>query len=143
MVDFEIVEADFQQYYHLDLEEALARGFRRSARLLINLPMESRFIMSKLDSKDWTWDKEVQSRILSSLEIISCQLSNMFRKKGKKKVKPGEQFQPDYVKKAKENAIRAKNMKRKITKEEMDNIKAFWKNRNPDVKLFEVQNGKS
>lgn len=143
MVEFEVVEADFQQFYNLDLEKALARGFRRCARLLINLPMESRFIMSKLDSKDWNWNKEVQSRILYSLEIISCQLTNMFRKKGKKKVKPGEQFQPDYVKKAKENAVRAKNMKRKITKEEMENIKAFWKRRNPNVKVFEVKNGKS
>ncbi|MBR5495299.1 MAG: hypothetical protein IKV71_06705, partial [Psychrobacter sp.] len=69
MADFEIIEADFQQYYNIDVSTL---GFQRYARLLINLPLEARFIKKYVPSKDWDFDKETQSRILMMLDVISC-----------------------------------------------------------------------
>ena len=112
MADFEIVEADFQQYYNLDVSTL---GFQRYARLLINLPLESRFVQKYSPFKDWNWDKEVQSRILQMLDLISCHLVNMHRKKGTKAVKVGEQFQPDFVLEAKKAL---KNEKKEAAKED-------------------------
>lgn len=137
MADYEIIEADFQQYYNLDIASL---KFRRYARLLVNLPMESRFVQKYLPSKDWDWDKEVQSRILQMLDIISCHLVNMHRKKGTKAIKPSEQFQPDYVKDAKKMA---KESKRETAKIEQEDLAAIFEARNKDVKkLEEIGNGK-
>ena len=136
MGSFAILEADFQQYYGLNLEPTLKNGFRRCARLLINLPAESRFVVQNADGKDWNWDKEVQSQILMQLNGISCQLTNMFRKKGSSPAKPAEQFQPDYVKQAKAKALAAKN-KQTVTEEEMQQIKDFWRLHNSNAKVYE------
>lgn len=119
MADFEIIEADFQQYYNLDVSTL---KFRRYARLLVNLPMQSRFVQKYLESKDWDWDKEVHSRILMMLDLISCQLSNMFKKKGTKPRKPAEQFQPDYVKKAKASVVRGKAEENAAINEDLKEI---------------------
>lgn len=133
MADFEIIEADFQQYYNLDVSRL---GFRRYARLLLNLPVDSRFISDKVDSKDWNWDKEVQSRILYTLDAISCQISNMNRKKGTKPRKPSDQFQPDYVTEAKKK-IQGKG---KLTKEEKEDLEAFFSRRNNKINNLERNN---
>ena len=131
MADFEILEADFQQYYNLDIS---LLGFRRFARLLLNLPLGSRFAQKYIPSKDWDWDKEVQSRILLQLDTISCQLSNMFRKKGTKPRKPSEQFQPNYVKDAKVEA----NGKKKIANEDAQkDLAEIFEKRNSNVKKIE------
>lgn len=135
MADFEIIEADFQQYYNLDIASL---GFQRYARLLSNLPIESRFVQKYLPSKDWDWDKEVQSRILQMLDIISCHLVNMRRKKGTKAIKPSEQFQPDYVKKAKNDI---KKEAKKVAKEEQKYLSALFEKKNNKVNKLEVPNG--
>lgn len=134
MADYEIIEADFQQYYHLDVATL---KFRRYARLLINLPIESRFAQKYLPSKDWNWDKEVQSRILQMLDIISCSLVNMHRKKGTKAIKPSEQFQPDYVKEAKKQA---KENKRETAKEDQEDLAKIFEARNNNVNKLERSN---
>ena len=127
MADYEIIEADFQQYYNLDIASL---KFRRYARLLVNLPIESRFVQKYLPSKDWDWDKEVQSRILQMLAIISCHLVNMHRKKGTKALKPSEQFQPDYVREAKNMA---KENKRETAKREQEDLAAIFEARNNNI----------
>ena len=127
MADYEIIEADFQQYYNLDIASL---KFRRYARLLVNLPIESRFVQKYLPSKDWDWDKEVQSRILQTLDIISCHLANMHRKKGTKAIKPSEQFQPDYVKEAKNMA---KENKRETAKTDQEDLAAIFEARNNNI----------
>lgn len=131
MADYEIIEADFQQYYNLDVATL---KFRRYARLLINLPIESRFVQKYLPFKDWDWDKEVQSRILQMLDIISCHLVNMHRKKGTKAIKPSDQFQPDYVKEAKKQA---KEDKRETAKEDQQDLAAIFEARNNKVNKLE------
>lgn len=136
MADYEIIEADFQQYYNLDIASL---KFCRYARLLMNLPIESRFVQKYLPSKDWDWDKEVQSRILQMLDIISCHLVNMHRKKGTKAIKPNEQFQPDYVREAKNMA---KENKRETAKTEQEDLAAIFEARNNNInRLDGVANG--
>lgn len=131
MVDFELIEADFQQFYNLDVSKL---GFQRYARLLVNLPVESRYFQKYLPFKDWDWDKEVQSRILQMLDLISCHLVNMHRKKGTKAVKVSEQFQPDYVKQAKKEV---KSGKREEAKETQEDLAAIFEQRNNKVKKLE------
>lgn len=91
--------------------------------------------MKYLESKDWTWDKEVQSRMLYTLNAISCQIANMVRKKGAKAIKPPEQFQPDYVKEAKKNIERAK---KQVNREDMEDLKEIFEARNNLTKKLEV-----
>lgn len=131
MADYEIIEADFQQYYNIDVATL---GFCRYARLLVNLPMESRFIQKYSPFKDWDWDKEVQSRILQMLDLISCHLVNMNRKKGTKALKVQEQFQPDYVKDAKKQL---KSGKKESNKEAQEDLAEIFESRNNNVKKLE------
>ena len=105
----------------------------------MNLPLESRFLQKHIPSKDWDWDKETRSRILMELDIISCQLSNIFKKKGAKPRKPAEQFQPDYVKDAKKGATEDKKVSNEESKRELAEI---FEKRNSNVnKLEEFNNG--
>ena len=131
MADFEIIEADFQQFYNLDV---MSLGFQRYARLLVNLPMESRFIQKYSPFKDWDWDKEVQSRILQMLDLISCHLVNMHRKKGTKALKVSDQFQPDYVKKAKKDI---KKQKKETAATNQEELASIFEKRNSEVKELE------
>ena len=87
-----------------------------------------------IPSKDWNFDKETQSRILMMLDLISCQLSNMFKKKGVKPRKPQEQFQPDYVRDAKKDA---KKQKKEISLEEQKDLAEIFEKRNSNVKSLE------
>ncbi len=139
MEDFEIIEADFQQFYNLNLQNELARGLFRCCRLLLNLPMESRFIRKYSPTKDWSWADETRSRILAYLDSIDCRLHNMTKKKSAKIAKPGEQFQPDYVKEAKEKY--SEERRRRVSKESLQRIQDFWHQRNPNAK-FIGENGR-
>ena len=92
-----------------------------------------------IPSKDWNWDKEVQSRILMELDIISCQFYNAFKGKNKKPRKPEEQFQPDYVKEAKKEMKSTKKVMNKDSQRELAEI--FEKRNNQVKKLEEKLNG--
>lgn len=85
-------------------------------------------------SKDWDFDKETQSRILMTLDVISCQLSNLFKKKGTKPRKPSDQFQPDYVKEAKESVGK---MKKEWGEEAQKDLAEIFEKRNNQVKDLE------
>lgn len=131
------MEADFQEYYGLDIYELVERDPQKAARLFGMLGPLSRTIMALNPAKDWTWDREVQSRILAKLDIISCQVANLFRKKGKSALKPDKQYQPDYVEDAKKQAEEIRKEKKKFDEKEMNQIKQFWKARNPKVRFFD------
>lgn len=102
----------------------------RYARLFSQLPPESRMMEKLSPLKDWNWDREVQSRIIAKLDIISCQLGNMMKKKGAKPMKPDEQFQPDYVKKGKNKLQKEHRKQSEVSAEDMEDIKDFWQQRN-------------
>lgn len=91
-------------------------------------------------ASEWDWDKETQSRILAKLDILSTQLGNLFRKKGSDKIKPEPQWQPDYVKEAKERAEEKKQAAKAFSEEDMKQIKAFWEARS-GIKLIGEKNG--
>ena len=61
----------------------------------------------------------------------------MFRKKGTKPRRPADQFQPDYVKKAK------KEVKKNgaVSEEEKESIASYFKAHNNSVKDFGETNG--
>lgn len=90
-----------------------------------------------IPSKDWDWDKETQSRILYTLDVISCQLSNIFKKKGAKPRKPAEQFQPDYVKEAKKGAKKEKLV---TNKEAQKDLAILFDRHNSKIKRLENKN---
>lgn len=87
--------------------------------------------------KDWNWDKETQSRILAKLDQISCILANMFRKEGSPKAKPDKQWQPDYVAEAKKKALAQSEEDKRLTQEQIETLKQFWKQRNPEAHFVE------
>ena len=136
MADFEIIEADFQQYYNLDVSKI---GFQRYARLLLNLPMESRFIQTKSPFKDWNWDREIQTQILHILDVLAVQYANAHRKKGSKALKIPELIQPDYVKKAKQEQKENKKDDNKIIQKDLAEM--FAKRNNKVKKIEGVANG--
>ncbi len=141
MAEYDLVEADFQQYYHIDLEskfDIMRRrgvGFARFSRLFINLPPESRIMRKVCPAVSWSWDDEVSSRILYSLGVISAQIANMGLKKGAKRIKPDEQFQPDYITKAKKEYVERKKMEKMQTRD-VEAMKEFWRARNPDAQYL-------
>ena len=136
MADFEIIEADFQQFYHLDLAEV---KFRRFARLLVNLPPESRMVQKYSAFKDWNWDKEVQAQILHGIDVLTTMFANSHRKKGTAPLKAPKLAQPKYVEDAKKELAD----KPKVTEEEKEDIIAFFKERNNQVNDIEekIKNG--
>lgn len=135
-MDFALIEADFQQYYNLDLTELLNNKFTRYCRLLHHLPFESRFAQKYLPSKDWTWEKETQARILNVLDALYCHVVNMTKSKGQPSRKIADLFQPDYVKAAKEEAERQRKEQDTLTSAELSVMKDFWKKRNYKAKSY-------
>lgn len=137
MADFEIIEADFQQYYNLDVSRL---GFRRYARLLLQLPQESRTVHKYSPFKDWNWDREIQSQILHAVNTLTVMFANANRKKGVQPIKVGEQPQPDYVKKAKKETKENKKENNVVVREELDR---FFSRKNNQVKILkEKKDGK-
>lgn len=132
-MDYELIVADFQQYYHLDADTLIRQKFSRFAILLLHLPFESRFVQKYCPSKDWNWDREVSSRTLQALNIISCQIANMTKKEGHPPIKPPEQFQPDYVAKAKRDLASELRSESTLAPDELEQLKHFWQARNHEV----------
>jgi len=131
VADFEIIEADFQQFYTLDVTTI---GFRRYARLLVNLPPESRFVQKCSPFKDWSWDKEVQTQILHAIDMFSAMYANAHRKKGSQPIKAPEVVQPDYVIEAKKKAKEAKREQNGVEQKELAEL---FNKRNNKVKDIE------
>lgn len=133
MESFSLVEADFQQFYNIDLEEYCQSqtGFLRYARLFSELPSNSRVMKKLWPIVSWEWNDEVQSRILYKLDTIAATLYNTNRKKGQKAQQVEEQFEPDYVKQAKKDFEEAKRQE----EADIEQAKDFWQARNPNVKM--------
>lgn len=91
-----------------------------------------------IPSKDWDFDRETQSRILMTLDVISCQISNIFKKKSAKPRKPSEQFQPDYVKEAKKDALKEKKT---INTDTQNDLAEIFEKRNNKINNLESKNG--
>lgn len=100
------------------------------------LPPTSRTILAIYPAADWGWDRETQSRILAKLDYILVTIENAFRDKKKSSpAKPDDQWQPEYVKEAKEELRREKH--RRLSDEELENLKAFWQRRNSKARFLD------
>lgn len=141
MEDFALTEADFQQYYQVNLDHYYqvmvdeGVGFLRYARLFANLPPESRIMKKLAPAASWRWEDEIQSLMLQELSLVNANLYNANRKKGKKAAKPDDQLLPDHVKEAKQEYqewLKEQKQQTAMTPEEM---KEFWGARNPDIKM--------
>ena len=123
-----------QEYYGLDLDVELRRGFLRPARLFMQLPMHAR-VMEKLNPvRDWNFDRETQSQILRRLDVISDQLAKFG---SKKKIDTPKPFEPDYVTKGKkELAERAKEAKR-WSEADKNRLAEYFAKHNAKVKRIE------
>ena len=100
------------------------------------LPRTSRFILVSAPAAEWDWDKETQSRILAKLDFILVTLQNAFRdKKKSSQVKHDEQWQPECVKEAKEEAQRKK--RQKLSDEDLAALKAYYKAKNSGARFID------
>ena len=131
MADFEIIEADFQQYYQLDVSTL---KFRRFARLLKNLPAEARWIQAHAPLKDWNWDREMQTHILHSIDTLGVMFANANRKKGTKRAKVPPPLRPDYVTKGTKSLNQKKREDNKAKSEE---LARFFEKREAQMKKIE------
>ena len=133
MEEYALIEADFQQYYTLDLSERARWGFQRYARLFINLPVESRTIRHYSPAVAWTWQDEVQSRILHEISALIAVTINMNRKPGSPPIKPDKQFQPEAVEEAKKVYDKERRASSQYTEEDMKAIREFWERKNKNT----------
>ena len=134
--EFSLVEADFQQYYHLNLLEACPyadgrrSGFLRYARLFENLPVESRIFRKLLPAASWTWHDETLSEILRELNTLTTITYNMNKRKTAPTAKVMKKFEPDYVAETRE---RLEKEKKAQQAEEQAELKEFWQQLNPNA----------
>lgn len=135
MEDFSLVEADFQQFYNINLLDYYNQhlingtGFLRYGRLFSNLPTHSR-ILSKLEPvNSWTIENETLSRILHQLQALNTAYYNTHRKKGAKAEKTPPQYEPDYITTAKKE-YKEQQEEQKSQKQNIDeSTKRFWEQR--------------
>ena len=134
--EFSLVEADFQQYYHLNLLEACPiadgrrSGFLRYARLFENLPVESRIFRKLLPAASWTWRDETLSQILQELNILTTLTYNMNKRKTAKSAKAMKKFEPEYVAEMRKQLDKDR---KKQQAEEQDDLKDLWQHLNPNA----------
>lgn len=134
--EFGLVEADFQQYYHLNLLEACPyadgrrSGFLRYARLFENLPVESRVFRKLVPAASWTWRDETLSQILQELNTLTTLTYNMNKRKTAKPAKVMKRFEPEYVA---EMRKQLDEERKKQQAEEQDDLKDFWQHLNPNA----------
>lgn len=102
-------------------------GLFRYLRLFSELPPDSRCIIRLSPVESWSVSDETNSLILQELRTISSSYYNTHRKKGAKSIKVTEQFQPEYVKTAKEEY--RKHIDGEKSNDIDDDTKAFWEHR--------------
>lgn len=134
--EFSLVEADFQQYYHLNLLEACPdtdgrrSGFLHYARLFENLPVESRTFRKLVPAASWTWRDETLSQILQELNILTTLTYNMNKRKTAKPAKTMKKFEPEYVSEMRKQLDKDR---KKQQSEEQDDLKDLWQHLNPNA----------
>lgn len=91
---FDALEADFQQYYNLDVAYVKPA---RAARLLFQLPNTSRVFLAIEPSNQWGWSEVLLNKIEYALQVLQWQNTNEGVKKSKQTERPTP-FKPDFIK---------------------------------------------
>lgn len=83
------LEADFQQFYALDLNGLLDRGeWRRAAVLLSQLPADSRYVRAVQPALAWGPTEYLLAYIADSLAFLRFELTHQNGGRGGRKPKP-------------------------------------------------------
>lgn len=139
MEDYSLVEADFQQYYHIDLEKYTKNrniGFLRYSRLFFNLPKEARVVVKYAPGANWSYSESALSLVLYRLDVMMTMYINANRKKGAAAQKPPkieDRYLPDPIRALELEAREQERKKNEITGADAVGIADFWKARNPDA----------
>lgn len=91
---FDELEADFQQYYNLDVATVMPA---RAARLMYLLPKTCRLFTVINPAVQWGWREVLANRANYLLEVLIWQNANEGVKKHKQTAKPPP-FVPDFMK---------------------------------------------
>lgn len=68
--NYDEIEADFQEFYHLNFEEV---EIERASRLLFQLPKKSRFMRLLQPANNWGWNEVLLNNISYYLQILAWQ----------------------------------------------------------------------
>lgn len=120
---FDELEADFQQYYNLDLNTIVKPADReRGGRLLLQLPRNCRTFRTIQPANQWGWDEVFANKTNYLLELMLWQNTQV--KKGKqaehKRMKP-KPFVPDFMKQHQE----ATGINKGIEVQTVDDVKSW------------------
>lgn len=89
---FDELEADFQQYYNLDISQVPRQ---RAARLLFQLPQNCRTFCKIEPANQWGWNEILLNKATYALDILAWQNTQDATKKPPRNVpKP---FMPDFM----------------------------------------------
>lgn len=100
------LEADFQQYYGLDIAKI---DKERASRLACQLPRQSRVLVAMDQSNLWSNGDIELIQIANGIETIKWQLANQGRKKGR--TSPPKPYIPDELKTLAKRVQREKTAK--------------------------------
>lgn len=110
------LEADFQQYYNLDIADVKPS---RAARLLFQLPRKSRTFCKVQPANEWGWEEVLLNKTTFLLELLAWQNTKDAQKKSPSRYP--KQFVPEFMKDMeKTNAMNAG-----MQVMEVDDVKAF------------------
>lgn len=82
---FDELEADFQQYYNLDIADVKPA---RAARLFTQLPSNARVFVALKPANQWGWAEVLLNKIDYILEILAWQNANEGKKVSQQTEKP-------------------------------------------------------
>lgn len=68
--NYDEIEADFQEFYHLDFGEV---EIERASRLLFQLPKKSRFMRLLQPANNWSWNEVLLNDISYFLQVLAWQ----------------------------------------------------------------------
>jgi hypothetical protein len=91
---FDELEADFQQYYNLDVRTVMPA---RAARLMFQLPRSCRVFVALAPSNQWGWSEMLLNKANYALEVLAWQNANEGKKQHEQTEKPVP-FEPDFMK---------------------------------------------
>ena len=97
--NYDEIEADFQEFYHLNFGEV---EIERASRLLFQLPKKSRFMRLLQPANNWDWNEVLLNNISYYLQILAWQNTKDAQEEGGGRNAPTI-YLPDFMKDAEDN----------------------------------------
>lgn len=112
------LEADFQQYYGLDIA---AVEPARAARLLFQLPRDCRVFVAISPPNQWGWSEVFANKLTYLMELMLWQNSYNGKNKSKHKNNKPKPFIPEFMKPPKELS----NLRSEVESHTVDDIRSI------------------